>query len=203
MLACLLLGSWLSPVACAQAVTVQQPAFQQFSTGTTVMVPDRGTALLGSVSRGADSRNRYGFFQPGSSRGSFRQHSSVSTKVWIHDLRAMDEMILNSAPSRANIRGPAGLTGSVRHAYSELFDRSAEQSRNRSVAGPNRSSSAKPGPLASSGKGAAYYRMGLRALKQNRASVAKIHFRMAAKHGSISAERELRKLNSVRNLTEK
>ncbi len=83
----------------AQNVAVQQPVLQDFSVDTTVTVPDRGTALLGSVSAGAAGRTSYGFgpFRNGSSRGCNLSGSSVTTSVYIHDLRAMDDALLATA----------------------------------------------------------------------------------------------------------
>jgi hypothetical protein len=79
-------------------LTVQQPVLQSTGGNFAVSVPDRGEILLGSISRAGESRKSYGLpFSRGSSVGRFSQHSSLSSHVWIHDLRAMDRMILDMA----------------------------------------------------------------------------------------------------------
>jgi hypothetical protein len=79
-------------------LTVQQPVLQSTGGNFAVSVPDRGGVLLGSVSRAGESRKSYGLpFSRGSSVGRFSQHSSLSSHVWIHDLREMDQMILDMA----------------------------------------------------------------------------------------------------------
>lgn len=79
-------------------LTVQQPVIQSTGGNFAVSVPDRGGLLLGSISRAGESRKSYGLpFLRGSSVGRFSQHSSLSSHVWIHDLREMDRMILEMA----------------------------------------------------------------------------------------------------------
>jgi hypothetical protein len=79
-------------------LTVQQPVIQSTGGNFAVSVPDRGGILLGSISRAGESRKSYGLpFTRGSSVGRFAQHSSLSSHVWIHDLREMDQMILDMA----------------------------------------------------------------------------------------------------------
>ena len=99
----------------AQQVVVQQPVVQQpvvstNSVRTTVSVPDRGSALLGGVSSAESARSNYGPLRSGTSTGLSRSASSMSASVYIHDLRAMDEALLNSvpdSPSPSAIRGPS------------------------------------------------------------------------------------------------
>jgi hypothetical protein len=79
-------------------LTVQQPVLQSTGGNFAVSVPDRGGILLGSISRAGESRKSYGLpFSRGSSVGCFSQHTSMSSHVWIHDLRKMDQMILEMA----------------------------------------------------------------------------------------------------------
>ncbi len=81
---------------------IQQPVVSTTGVRTTVSVPDRGNAFLGGVSSAQSQRNRSGPFRSGSSLGFARQTTSISTGVYIHDLQAMDEAILNSAPATIN-----------------------------------------------------------------------------------------------------
>lgn len=94
-------GLALSP--CSEVfgqLSIQQPVIQSTGGHFTVSVPDRGGVLLGSVSRAGESRKSYGFpFTRGSSVGRFAQHSSMSSHVWIHDLREMDRQVLEMAES--------------------------------------------------------------------------------------------------------
>jgi hypothetical protein len=79
-------------------LTVQQPVIQSTGGNFAVSVPDRGGLLLGSISRAGESRKSYGLpFTRGSSVGRFSQRSSLSSHVWIHDLREMDRVILEMA----------------------------------------------------------------------------------------------------------
>lgn len=187
--------------AYAQNVTVQQPAFGRFSVGTTVSVPDRGRALLGGVSRAGEGRKRYGFFQPGSSVGLFREHSGVSAGVYIHDLRAMDEWLLNQG--RANRAGDGGrlLTRNASHAYRQLTGGraatqnlpSATTARSARVSRPAASS-----VFGGEDPASKFYNLGRRAEERGKLSLARLHYRMAAKHGSALARAKLsRGLRSV------
>lgn len=79
----------------AQNIAVQQPVLQDFSVETTVTVPDRGSTLLGSVRSSAAGRTSYGFGPlRNTARGSSQTGSSVTTSVYIHDLRAIDDALL-------------------------------------------------------------------------------------------------------------
>lgn len=76
-------------------LSIQQPVFQSTGGYFAVSVPDRGGILLGSISRAGEFRRSYGFpcFR-GSSVRRFAEHSSLSTHVWIQDLREMDRLVL-------------------------------------------------------------------------------------------------------------
>jgi hypothetical protein len=87
---------------CAQAITVQQPVVQQFGVQTVVSVPDRGAALLGSVSSAAEFRRRDGFGPLSTSIGRQIAHSSLSVHVMIHDFAAMDAALLSAADAIEN-----------------------------------------------------------------------------------------------------
>jgi hypothetical protein len=90
-------------------LTVQQPVIQSIGGNFSVSVPDRGGVLLGSISRAGESRKSYGLpFTRGSSVGRFSQRSSLSSHVWIHDLREMDQLVLDMAEG-----DPQGLRSST------------------------------------------------------------------------------------------
>lgn len=106
------------PFAFAQRATIQQPVVSTFGVNTTVSVPDRGRAHLGSLSRAGESRKAFGPFVRGSSRGSFRDHSSTSVGVRIHDFEEMDRRLLGRTS-----RFPTGprLSSSAENAYQSLL----------------------------------------------------------------------------------
>jgi len=94
-------------VSAAQPVhaqAVQLPTFNQFSTNSSVLVPDRGSAYLGGVSRSTMGRNESGV--PGLSKlpvagrpfgnratSGSSSSSGVSVNAFIHDFEAMDEAL--------------------------------------------------------------------------------------------------------------
>ena len=91
----------------AQQVAVQQPAFQQFAAPTTVLAPDRGEAFLGGTRGGYQARDVRGPIPLGSARAGGAGAASVSTRVFVHDFRALDEAILRGADADV---GRPGLT---------------------------------------------------------------------------------------------
>jgi hypothetical protein len=114
--------------SCAQAVSVQQPVVQVFGVNTTVVVPDRGSSLLGSVSSAGDTRSTNGFSPFGASIGSFRNHSSQTATVYIHDFEAMDEALLNAG--RGQIAEPSRpLDPLAQRAYLSLLRQERRQPR--------------------------------------------------------------------------
>ena len=92
----------------AAAQVVQLPTFRSFGVGTTVLVPDRGRAVLGGVNRGQAgtvSRGVPGLGGiPGAGRlfnnrasGSSIGGSTVSVTATIIDLNELDEAVLAEA----------------------------------------------------------------------------------------------------------
>lgn len=83
-------------------ITVQQPVIGTFGGNFSVLVPDGGATLLGSVSRAGESRSSYGLpFLRGSSVGRFTDHRSMWAHTRIIDLQEMDRMVLEAADSGA------------------------------------------------------------------------------------------------------
>ena len=93
-----------SSTLCDQATgqVVQQPSFRNFSYSGSAWVPDAGTAGLGGnyISRSGSTSRGFG---PYSRRAVGRSTGggSISASVTIIDLQALDEAILNSAPTVA------------------------------------------------------------------------------------------------------
>ena len=103
---------WLTAfeVLAQPAQTVQLPTFSFTGVGTTVMVPDGGSAFLGGINRASDGRNEFGV--PGMTLPGFqnrgigqdRSASSFLVTATIHDFDAMDQALLNT-PSPDGVAG--------------------------------------------------------------------------------------------------
>ncbi|MEI8382695.1 MAG: hypothetical protein WCJ09_21365 [Planctomycetota bacterium] len=147
-------------------ITVQQPVVRSTSVGTTVSVPDRGSVFLGGVTSAEASRQSYGPLRTGTSRGYSLSASSVSASVRIIDLQAMDEAILNSVPDSP--------TAGFRSPRMEVH-----------------TPTVRPEVVAID-KAARFERMAQQAEAEGRTGVAKLHWQMAARHGStLARERSL------------
>lgn len=166
-------------------LTVQQPVFGVTGVTTTVSVPDRGRAHLGSISRARDSRSSFGPFRSGSNIGLDREHTGMSVGVTIHDFEAMDHYLLNQASSTATPRG-ANLSGNARHALEQL----QAQQGGRPAAIPT------PPPSATLAKAEKFWLLGQKAENEGKISVAKLHYRIASKYGSHAAKARLAQWDS-------
>ncbi len=170
-----LLNFALSVPALGQQLVVQQPVVGTTLVSSSVTVPNGGRAFLGGVSLAQSGRSRYGFAQPGSSIGLSRSSNSMSVGVTVIDLREMDEAILNSVPDR-----PQSSSSFARHA-----------------AAINRSTAESPLEPAREMESAAeraakFERLARKAEAEKRPGVAKLHWQMAAKYGSVIAREQLR-----------
>jgi hypothetical protein len=98
----LLITSFIAAI-CTPAfaqITVQQPVIGTFGGNFSVLVPDGGATLLGSVGSAGESRSSYGLpFLRGSSIGRFTNHRSMWAHSRIIDLNEMDRMVLEAADS--------------------------------------------------------------------------------------------------------
>lgn len=165
----IVVGVVLSQVAAIQAqqVAVQQPVVATNSVRTTVSVPDRGSALLGGVGSAQSARSSYGPLRSGSSIGLSRSASSMSTSVYIHDLRAMDEVLLNSVPDSP---APSAIRGGSRMPPTEAA----------------RANAASPAE-----KAIKFERLARQAEAAGKSGVARLHWQVAAKYGSKLASEKL------------
>lgn len=154
----------LSHIAAVQAqqVSVQQPVVSTNSAGTTVSVPDRGSALLGGVSSSQSARSMYGPLRSESSFGLSRSASSMSTSVYIHDLRAMDEALLNSVPDSPS---PSAIRGGSRMQPAETVSPAEKATK--------------------------FERLALQAEAAGKPGLAKLHWQVAAKYGSKLANEKV------------
>lgn len=147
-------------------ITVQQPVVGRTGVSTSVSVPDRGSTFLGGVSSGESFRSSYGPVRTGTSRGYGLTGGSMTAHVYIIDLQAMDEAILNSVPDAAP--KPAPIRRSVP-------DREVVRNEPSSIE-----------------KAANFERLARQAEAAGKAGVAKLHWQMAAKHGSTVAQDKLK-----------
>lgn len=153
-------------------IAVQQPVVGVTSVNTTVSVPDRGTTYLGGVSSFQAGRSQYGPLRSGTSMGYSAQSSSMSASVYIHDLRAMDEAILNSVGRTSD--GSAMIGGNSGR-----------------ISQPNPASETTASPAEKRKK---FEELALKSEAAGKANIAKLHWQMAAKFGSSQAERRLAEL---------
>jgi hypothetical protein len=154
-------------VAHAQALNVQQPVVGTTSVQTTVSVPDRGSVFLGGVSSAASGRQSNGPLRTGTSRGYAMSASSMRASVFIMDLHAMDEAILNSVPD-----SPVPPSIRRRDALAE------PEVAQRDVESPTE-------------KAAKFERLARQAEAAGKSGVARLHWKMAARYGSTLAEAKL------------
>ncbi len=152
----------------AQQITVQQPVVRSTSIGTTVSVPDRGSTFLGGVNSAESFRQSYGPLRTGTSRGYGLSAGSMSASVYIIDLQAMDQAILNSVPD-----SPVPPSMRTRNSSSSLRDETARQATSAAE------------------KVANFERMARDAEAAGRTGVARLHWQMAAKYGSAVAQEKL------------
>ncbi len=115
--------------ASAQGVTLQQPVVQQFGVDTVVSVPDRGSALLGSVSSAQSFGGSRGPALPSSRLSRSVNHSGVRAHVFIHDFEAMDKAVLSAADGQRSSQHRSTLTGMAVHAQRSLLQRHAAARR--------------------------------------------------------------------------
>ena len=100
------------------AQTIQLPTFGFTTVSTTVVVPDQGSTLLGSVNRSSSGTNSLGtplvgkvpmFGRPFGNRAIGRSQSggTLSVHATIHDFEAMDQALLAQAAANRARRGLA------------------------------------------------------------------------------------------------
>ncbi|MBS0204605.1 MAG: hypothetical protein JSS49_17005 [Planctomycetes bacterium] len=147
-------------------LTVQQPVVGTTGVATSVSVPDRGSTFLGGVSSAQSFRNSYGPLRTGTGRGYGLSGGSMSAHVYIIDLHAMDEAILNSVPDSLP---PVSI-------------------RSRSVSTERTEAPREVSPVE---KAANFERLAIHAEAAGKTGVARLHWQMAAKYGSTLAAQKL------------
>lgn len=184
----------------AQALRIQQPIVQQFSAGTTVSVPDRGSVLLGGVSSGVIRSRQTGPFRRGSAYGHAFQSSTSSVSVYIHDFEAMDRMLLNSVPSALHDSG----VHQSRHQHwkRQLLARQnpAEDSSRFSASNTAAETSGVSSREIAQIKAERFFELGQQAEQKHATpGIAILHYRVAEKYGSAPAKARLQQLTKLKN----
>jgi len=208
---CLAVAAWLATgrlPALAQQGTpgtaVQLPTFSQFSTSTSVLVPDRGSAYLGGINRSSSGAVTSGMplapIRPfrNSAIGRSQSASGMRVSVWVHDFQAMDEYLLGqpSPGGLASRNAPPGIAttaAGLNNMFSSWDASPAER--------PTEWASAPEQPAVAAGLGSVaqererrervlsqaareaqqYFERGQTAEAAGKASVARIYYRMAAR----------------------
>jgi hypothetical protein len=176
-IAIILLGGWtLSGQPASAQQVVQQPVVGTTSVNTSVSVPDRGSTFLGGVSSAQSGRSQYGPLRSGTSMGISRESTSMSTSVYIIDLHEMDEQILRSYRAKSD---------SSRKLDDVRWDTV------RAYASRKEQEVAPAATVSATEKVAKHEELAQKADLAGKASVAKLHWQMAAKYGSKLAEQRL------------
>ena len=83
-----------------RAQTIQLPSIHEFSTDTTVVVPDRGNSWVAGSKRAASGTNRLGGIPAQRAGGVERQASGAAVSAQIHDPAEADQALLKQAQAR-------------------------------------------------------------------------------------------------------
>jgi hypothetical protein len=90
------------PAPAQTPTTVQLPTYSYFGADTSVLAPDRGGVLLGSLNRAAAGRSEFGApLLPWKQRaiGRATGASGTSVHVYVHDFEALEAELLGRRPS--------------------------------------------------------------------------------------------------------
>jgi hypothetical protein len=182
--------------------SVQLPTFSYFGIGTSVSVPDRGSASLGGVSRAQGDLSQFGApLLPFGNRsmGSSRGASGAQVSVWIHDFEAMDEALLsqssyyqnyvNSLRPRkpdgwpSNLAGVQGDSGGLpAPSVEDIRRQRAEQQEVRA------------------NEAVTFFERGRKAEQEGKVNVARIYYQMVARRASGDLkDQALARLDALRS----
>jgi hypothetical protein len=187
----------------AQGTAVQLPSYSYFTTNSSVLVPDRGSAYLGGVNRARSGMNEFGTpLTPLRNRsfGSQRIASGASASVYVHDFEAMDEMLLGPDFQKrgGDLRSAVSAgAGDPRRALSGDPRRALDP---RGALAPHRASAASAGASLASvteilaqrrrdqearqAEAQDFFERGQSAEEAGKMNVARVYYQMAAKRAS-------------------
>lgn len=196
-----LLGALSGSIACGQVV--QLPDFRRFDVQTSVLVPDRGGALLGGTGRSASHGTVQGV--PGVGRlpaagrllgnralGQASGTSAASVHVTILDQEALDRAVLAAAASRRSVptsvdQRAAALTRRMQMAGGAAHTAAAAPLR--SVAELRREHAARQ--ARQTDEAIALLDRGQQAAARGQVSTARIYYRMAEQRASGALQRQI------------
>ena len=186
---CVLIALGLpSSAAMAQqpATSVQLPTFSYFGISTSVLVPDRGSAYLGGVGRARSSSSQFGApLLPFGSRSSSHTTGASSTRVsvWIHDLNAMDEALLNQPTGYNAYRN--GLAPRAADGWQPRLVQSQDSSAGQSLPSLEEIQQQRvAAQQARAGEAVVFFERARKAEEAGKANVAKIYYQMVARRAS-------------------
>jgi hypothetical protein len=166
------------------ATTVQLPTFQFFTVSTSVLVPDRGSTVIGGNRTGSLGSNFYSNPYLGLVRTSSTGNvtSQMQLHAQVHDLREMDAALLSQTGGGA--RPP------LLYATNPQVS-SAELPPAGSVADAARARQAELAAADREARG--YYEQGLQAESAGRPSLARAYYQMASGKANESFKLEIRR----------
>lgn len=184
--------TWTGQAWGQAGTAVQLPTWSQFSTSTTVTVPDRGSTYLGGVDRARSGASQFGSpLLPFGNRafGGSRSASGMSVSVTVHDFEAMDEYLLGQStgfravnprrgeaepdPWAARLRR-AQLNGA--QAPTTVADADARRARRE---------------RAEHAEAIEFFQRGQRAEEAGKQNVAKIYYQMAARRAAAPLKQQI------------
>lgn len=170
LIGCLSTKFALLPLAGAQVV--QLPAFTTTGVDTTVVVPDRGAALLSGGGRAAAGLSTFGGVPRARGWGVSRQSSSSSVSVWVHDHQAHDRWVADRAAAAHASPAPEMASGAAAAIDSAPLS-AGELARRRAAAAAMRDQHART-----------LFNKGRAARRAGKSAVAEIYLRAAAREAS-------------------
>ena len=207
--------------AMAQATTVQLPTFSFFSVATSVLAPDRGSALLGGVNRASEGRSDFGvpclrglpFLGRGFHSTAIGRQvgaGSMRVSVQVHDFDSMERSLLGNstagavpAPGQAlvPIGGPlaaimgsnAGISGINAHRRTDGYVASdVVSSAARPAASVGEARAMRQAEMAAVAEEAQrLFQRGLKAESEGNRRLAKVYYEMAARRASGPLQQDI------------
>jgi hypothetical protein len=172
----------------SDAQVVQLPTYHYFSYSGSVLVPDQGETVLGSVKRASSGRNEFGapFLRPNVGIGSERAVAGAAVSADVHDFEVMDQALLRQA---------GGSSEGTRQPASGYLSRIPVDQPLPSVAQLRRQQSAQA--VARENEALDLFHRGQKAQAAGKPKVAAIFYRMAARQATGKLAEEIRAAQST------
>lgn len=171
----------VAPVANLNGTTVQLPTFSQFSTGTTVNVPDGGGVNMGGINRGAMGQDRAGMplGPKNQAIGANRGAAGMQVRAQIHDMKELEEAVLAAGEAAG-----AGRGGVEADAERQALAAAARSSAGQ--AAPSVAALRQQAELERAGQGNEFEALWAKAQDaeaQGKLAVARVHYQVIARRG--------------------